>query len=206
MREILLFLSVSHFSAIAFTHLQPLRDTHVSGNIERKSAYVKPDWFSFEMLVKISLKHFFIYFEAELSRSKKNENSSIQYKFIINNTKNQNPFQNLKKVWLFVYFLIQYNDLNTAHRKNKPVVRKKKDFCMLWFVYTFVYKKDFTLMNSNTEHIYCYAQKYCHFLAKFHYHKDLLKARTIHIVFWLEEKLYVRQKKQKSFFAIFPPN
>ena len=127
------------------------------------------------------------------------KNSSIQYKFIINNTKNQNPFQNLKKVWLFVYFLIQYNDLNTAHRKNKPVVRKKKDFCMLWFVYTFVYKKDFTLMNSNTEHIYCYAQKYCHFLAKFHYHKDLLKARTIHIVFWLEEVVRSTEKAEKFF-------
>ena len=43
--------------------------------------------------------------------------------------------------------------------------------------------KDFTLMDSNIDHIHSYAKKYRHFLVKFQYYMSLPNARTIHIVF-----------------------
>ena len=126
-------------------------------------------------------------------------NSSIQYKFVLNISWNHSPFQNLKKFDFLAIFFIQYNDLNTAHLKNKSVGRTKLIFVCI-DLYTFLPKrvvifpskylclsihikidfwnlsgrdiktmflkfctsdrfmtKDFTLMNSNIEHIHSYA-------------------------------------------------
>ena len=63
--------------------------------------------------------------------------------------------------------------------------------------------KAFTLMNWHIKNIHSYAQKYRHFLVKFQYYRDLPKARTIHIVFWQEKKLYVRQKILEKFIWTF---
>ena len=57
--------------------------------------------------------------------------------------------------------------------------------------------KDFTLMNSNIEHTNSYVQKYRHFLVKFQYHRDLPKARTMHIAFCQEKVVRPTEKVEK---------
>ena len=66
--------------------------------------------------------------------------------------------------------------------------------------------KDFTLTDSSIEHIHSYAQKYRHFLMKFQYYKDLLKARTMHIVFLQEKKFTSDRKSRKVYLEFFLPN
>ena len=106
-----------------------------------------------------------------------------------------------KYLCLSIHVKIHIGNLSSRDRKNMFL-----KFCTSDRFIT----KDFFLMNSNIEHIYCYAQKYHHFLVKFEYSnipkfqdRDLPKVRIMQIVFWQERKLYVRQKKLKSLFGKF---
>ena len=65
--------------------------------------------------------------------------------------------------------------------------------------------KDFTLMNSNIEHTNSYVQKYRHFLVKFQYHRDLPKARTMHIAFCQEKSCTSDRKSRKVYLEFFLP-
>ena len=63
--------------------------------------------------------------------------------------------------------------------------------------------KDFTLMNSNIDHLHSYAQKYRHFLLKFQYYRGYQRQEQ-YILFFDKKKSST--KKYQSLLRIFPPN